>query len=159
MLRRTILPCSPRPESRFSQALVSNQLHICHVSRQVSGAASSITCVPLKPHRSGYAASSRPPARFASTGGGYASYADSLARRPAPTLLYRSPPMRSFTVGTYIVGTVSAVWGAHHGDLFLFHTQGISPMVKTAYAGLCLFMFTVALWQFSRVRRSVHASK
>ena len=83
----------------------------------------------------------------------YASYADSLARRPSDTLLYRSSPTRSFTVGTYIVGLSSVFYGWNAGNILLYHKEGMSLLVQTCYALVCFFMVAVAIWQFQRVRQ------
>ena len=89
--------------------------------------------------------------------GSYTSYADSLARRPDHTLLYRSPPMRSFTIGTYIIGLSSVLYGWNAGNVLLYHKEGMSLLVQTGYALGSFLMVAIAIWQFQRVRRILHS--
>lgn len=152
MLRPTVLPYRPNPGSSAARASAGKVRHCYWSLESVIRRNSKVRLASSTQSSSRKAAPTRLLPRLPSTGGAYSSYADSLARRPAPTLLYRSLPMRSFTIGTYVVGFAAGLWGVHHGDLVFTHTQGMSPLIWTAYGGLCLFMFSIALWQFQRVR-------
>ena len=84
----------------------------------------------------------------------YRPFAQSLALRPSPTLLYQVHSQTNFTVGCYIVGGILIVV-----SVINFYNEYLHPLERTwAYiptmmAGLCLAMLVLGLWLIRRVRR------
>lgn len=83
----------------------------------------------------------------------YTPFAQSLANRPSPTLLYQVHSQTNFTVGCYIVGTAIVVMA-----VFNFYTEYLHPLDRTyawvpvIMAAFCLAMLALGLWVIRRVR-------
>ena len=83
----------------------------------------------------------------------YRPFAQSLALRPSPTLLYQVHSQTNFTVGCYVVGGILIIV-----SVINFYNEYLHPLERTwAYiptmmAGLCLAMLCLGLWVIRRVR-------
>ncbi len=82
----------------------------------------------------------------------YTPFAQSLALRPSPTLLYQVHSQTSFTVGCYVVGGVLVALAVIN-----FYNEYLHPFERTwAYlptmmAGVCLAVLILGLWVIRRV--------
>lgn len=84
----------------------------------------------------------------------YTPFAQALALRPSPTLLYQVHSQTNFTVGCYVVGGLLIVV-----SVINFYNEYLHPLERTwAYippmmAGVCLVMLGIGLWVLRRVRQ------
>ncbi|KAI9842392.1 MAG: hypothetical protein M1838_003162 [Thelocarpon superellum] len=91
--------------------------------------------IPLRSHVS------RPPAAK------YLSYADTLARRPSPTLLYRAPSHTLYKLGSYGFGGFCLSYAGYNFYAhYLYPPEGLSPWVPVAFGGVCFAMTCAGTW-------------
>lgn len=121
-------------------------------------AASSKAQKPLKsrslPSRPAKPSTSPKPGKFLSIplNPAYRPFAQSLALRPSPTLLYQVHSQTNFTVGCYIVGGILVII-----SVINFYNESLHPLertwhyIPTMMAGLCLAMLVLGLWLIRRV--------
>lgn len=80
-------------------------------------------------------------------------FAQSLALRPSPTLLYQVHSQTNFTVGCYLVGGILVIV-----SVINFYNEYLHPLertwafIPTMMAGVCLVMLCLGLWVIRRVR-------
>lgn len=83
----------------------------------------------------------------------YRSFADTLALRSSPTLLYQSPTQVAFTVASYAFGGFCLVWaGWNFWSTYLYAPEGLSQWVSVGMGGLCFAMSCFGAWIILGVR-------
>ena len=91
----------------------------------------------------------------------YRSFAQTLALRPAPTLLYRAPSHTLYILGSYSFGLFCLTYaGYNFYTVYLHPPPGISAWVPLAFGGVCFGMACLGTWLLlgpSRLIRSLTA--
>lgn len=140
---RRIGPCTNRIFSKTSMRMASSKAQQPPKNRSLLSTPAKPT-TPPKPGK--FVSIPRNPA--------YTPYAQSLALRPSPTLLYQVHSQTTFTVGCYVVGGLLIVM-----SVINFYNEYLHPLERTwAYiptmmAGVCLAVLVLGLWVIRRVRR------
>lgn len=77
----------------------------------------------------------------------YRSFADNLALRSSPTLLYQSPAHVAFTVASYAFGGFCLVWaGWNFWSTYLYAPEGLSQWVSVGMGAVCFAMTCFGTW-------------
>lgn len=77
----------------------------------------------------------------------YRSFADTLALRSSPTLLYQSPAQVAFTVASYAFGGFCFMWaGWNFWSTYLYAPEGLSQWVSVGMGALCFAMACFGTW-------------
>ena len=95
--------------------------------------------------------SSRPPNRTVPAGTlvprTYRSFAEAMALKPSPTLLYRAPPHTAFFIGSYVFGFFCMSYAGWNFYMhYLYPPEGLATWVPVAFGGVCLFMVCVGTY-------------
>ena len=86
-----------------------------------------------------------PPAQGPTTQ--YRSFADILALRSSPTLLYQSPSQVGFTVACYAFGGFCLAWaGWNFYATYLYAPEGLSKGISVGIGGACIAMTCFGTW-------------
>ncbi|KAI9755374.1 MAG: hypothetical protein M4579_004303 [Chaenotheca gracillima] len=89
------------------------------------------------------------------------SFADTLAIRSSPTLLYQAPPYRAFILGSYAFSFFCFSYaGWNFYQHYLFPPPGLATWVPIAFGVVCIFMTGFGTWLLlgpSRIIRSISA--
>lgn len=140
---RRMDPCKYHISNKFSLRRASSKAQQPQKSRSLPSTPAKQPTLP-KPGK--YVSIPRHPA--------YRPFAQSLAMRQSPTLLYQVYPQTNFTVGCYIVGGVLVFV-----SVINFYNEYLHPLERTwAYiptmmAGICLAMLCLGLFLIRRVRQ------
>ncbi|KAI9838535.1 MAG: hypothetical protein M1819_004844 [Sarea resinae] len=91
----------------------------------------------------------------------YQSFADSLALRPEPTLLYRAPPHGLYITGCYAFGGFCFIYaGYNFYTMYLRPPASLPKWVPMAFGAVCFTMAcfgTYCVLGASRLIRTIHA--
>lgn len=89
----------------------------------------------------------------------YRSFADTLALRSSPTLLYQSPAHVAFTVASYAFGGFCLVWaGWNFWTTYLYAPEGLSEWVSVGMGVLCFGMTCFGTWILLGVKSTTHCN-
>ncbi len=77
----------------------------------------------------------------------YRSFAETMALRPSPTLLYQAPSHTVYIVGSYVIGGFCLAYaGFNFYSHYLLPPEGLAPWVPIAFGGVCVFMTCFGTW-------------
>ena len=140
---RRIDPCKYHTSNKSSLRMASSKVQQPQKSRLLPSTPAKQSTLP-KPGK--YVSIPRNPA--------YRPFAQSLAMRQSPTLLYQVHPQTNFTVGCYVVGGLLVTVAVIN-----FYTEYLYPLeptwayIPTLMAGICLVILCLGLFLIRRVRR------
>lgn len=87
----------------------------------------------------------------------YRSFADTLALRSSPTLLYQSPSIVVFTVASYAFGGFCLAYGGwNFYTTYLNAPEGLSKWVSLGMGAVCVAMSCFGTWMILGVRSMHH---
>lgn len=86
----------------------------------------------------------------------YQSFAQLLALRQSPTILYQAQSHTWFIVNCYVVSGFCFTWaGINFYNEYLYPLEGIPPFLSVIMGGVCLFMVAIGGWFIVRVSRLI----
>ena len=85
----------------------------------------------------------------------YKSYADTLALRSSPTLLYQAPSPTSYIAGCFLLGGFCFTWAAiNFYSQYLYPADGTPAWVPVFVGGVCVAMTCFGTWTILGVRHA-----
>lgn len=84
----------------------------------------------------------------------YRPFAETLALRQSPTLLFQASSHLSYTIGYYGLGVFCFAWaGINFYTQYLYPPEGIGATIPVVIGGVCIFMVFVGVYFIRRVSR------
>lgn len=149
----------PSGSSLFCRRFISTQLITprstytfstlsCRLAAKNTDYAHKILKKTSKPVKPGKSASVALPSNLPA----YQSFAQHLASRQSPTILYQSDSHTWFIVSCYLVGGFCIAWaGINFWNQYLYPLEGTPPSLSRMMAVMCVGVLALGFWFIARV--------